>query len=125
MGISTGDDGRKRSGGLKGKWRDKRRYEITSPSSIPTLGERKIKIVRGRGANKKVRILSDNYGILFSKNEKPKKVKIIKVLENAANREYARRFVLTKGAIVETEAGKGKIISRPGQDGIINILKIE
>jgi small subunit ribosomal protein S8e len=42
------------------------------------------------------------------------------VVENPANPHYVRRNILTKGAIVETEFGKARIISRPGQHGVIN-----
>jgi len=33
--------------------------------------------------------------------------------------------ILTKGAIVETELGKVKITSRPGQDGVLNGVLIQ
>ncbi len=125
MGIKTGNDGRKRSGGKKGKWRDTRRYETVAPANPTVLGEVKRKIIRGRGNNKKIRLLSANEGILFDYSTKTaKKVKIIKVVENPANREFARRGILTKGAIVETDQGKAKIVNRPGQEGIINLVKI-
>ena len=42
------------------------------------------------------------------------------VIENKANPNYVRRNIITKGAIVETSAGKAKVTSRPGQDGVIN-----
>lgn len=125
MGIKIGDDGRKRTGGKKGKWRDTRRYEVVAPASPILLGEIKKKIVRGRGGNKKVRLLAANEGIMFDySNKTAKKVKILRVIENPANREYARRGIITKGAIVETEEGKAKVVSRPGQEGVINLVKI-
>ena len=54
---------------------------------------------------------------------KVKKLKIIKVLENKANNDYQRRGVITKGAILETENGKCRVISKPGQDGVVNAIK--
>ena len=51
---------------------------------------------------------------------KIKSSKIVRDLENQTNNDYQRRGVITKGAIVETEDGKCKILSRPGQDGTLN-----
>ena len=39
--------------------------------------------------------------------------------------DYQRRGVITKGAILETEDGKCKVISRPGQCGIINAVLVK
>ena len=46
--------------------------------------------------------------------------KILNVVENSANPHLVRRNILTKGAIVETEMGKVKVTSRPGQDACLN-----
>jgi small subunit ribosomal protein S8e len=59
------------------------------------------------------------------KNGETKKVKIETVEENGANPNYVRRNLLTKGAIVRTEIGRARIMSRPGQDGIINAVLLE
>jgi small subunit ribosomal protein S8e len=56
---------------------------------------------------------------------KAQKVKIETVEENGANPNYVRRNLLTKGAIIRTEIGRARIISRPGQDGVINAILIE
>ena len=49
---------------------------------------------------------------------------IISVLKNPANRDYERRRIITKGAILDTELGQVKVLSRPGQDGILNGILI-
>jgi small subunit ribosomal protein S8e len=54
-----------------------------------------------------------------------KKTKIIRVLENPTNNDYQRRGVITKGAIIETEDGKCKVVSRPGQDGVVNGILVK
>jgi small subunit ribosomal protein S8e len=41
-------------------------------------------------------------------------------VKNPANKDYERRGVISKGALLETESGLAKVISRPGQDGCIN-----
>jgi small subunit ribosomal protein S8e len=54
-----------------------------------------------------------------------RKVVIETVEENGANPNYVRRNLLTKGAVIRTEAGRARIVSRPGQDGVINAILIE
>ena len=56
---------------------------------------------------------------------KVKKTKILKVLENATNNDYQRRGVISKGAILETEDGKCRVVSRPGQHGQVNAILIK
>jgi small subunit ribosomal protein S8e len=56
---------------------------------------------------------------------KVKKSKILKVLENATNNDYQRRGVISKGAVLETEDGKCRVVSRPGQHGIVNAILIK
>ena len=52
-------------------------------------------------------------------------MKIIKVLENGTNNDYQRRGVITKGAILETDEGKCRVISRPGQSGTVNAILVK
>ena len=52
-------------------------------------------------------------------------MKIIRVLENGTNNDYQRRGVITKGAILETEEGKCRVVSRPGQNGTINAILVK
>ena len=56
---------------------------------------------------------------------KVKKSKVVKVLENQTNNDYQRRGIITKGAIVETEDGKCRILSRPGQSGTASGILIK
>ncbi|MBW3022802.1 30S ribosomal protein S8e, partial [Candidatus Woesearchaeota archaeon] len=53
------------------------------------------------------------------------KAKIKTVADSPANKHYVRRNIITKGAIVETDKGKAKITSRPGQDGTVNAVLIQ
>ena len=77
------------------------------------------------GGNRKTRLLSADKANLFDpKTKKHEQVKIKTILENPANRHFVRRNIMTKGCIVETEKGKAKITSRPGQDGIVNAVLI-
>ncbi len=79
---------------------------------------------RTRGAGSKVSAdivawanVSDN-GIV-------KKARVKDVIESAANRHYTREDIITKGTIIETEAGKARVTSRPGQDGVVNAVLIK
>ena len=52
-------------------------------------------------------------------------MKIIKVLENGTNNDYQRRGIISKGAILETEEGKCRVVSRPGQHGTVNAILVK
>ncbi len=56
---------------------------------------------------------------------KVQKVKIVTVKESPDNRHFARENLLTLGAIIETELGKAKVTSRPGQDGSVNAILLQ
>jgi len=117
---------RKKTGGKKKAYRGKRAYEMGGNPIETKIGEKKLKIERCRGGNIKIKVLScDSANVTDPKTGKSQKAKIKKVLENPANRDYQRRGILTKGAIIETEIGLAKITSRPGQNGVVNAVLIE
>lgn len=79
--------------------------------------------IKTRGGNCKVRVELTNFAnVLDKKTKKYEKVKIKTVTETPANRNYARRNIVVKGAIIETEKGKAVVTSRPGQDGTVNAV---
>src|SRR3989338_4416458 len=83
----------------------------------------RIRSIRKLGGSRKLRLLSEEYvNVLNPKTKKSQKSKIKTITGNPANRHFIRRNIMTKGAIVETEAGKARITSRPGQEGIINAV---
>ena len=84
------------------------------------------KTIRTTGGNTKVRALRCEFAnVSDTKTGKVQKVKILSVAENAANPNYVRRNLMTKGAVIATDLGKARIVSRPGQDGVINAVLIE
>jgi len=116
-----GRDRRLPTGRLHPPHRKKRRYELGREPTLTKIGERRIKHIRVRGGNEKVRLKADMYVNVYDPSEgKVKKAKILKFVENPADRNLSRMNIITKGAIVETELGKVKITSRPGQDGVLN-----
>ncbi len=128
MGVWQGKSKRKPSGGkLKLVVKKHKREMGREPSETHlTENERKIKIVRGMGGNKKVKLLRTYYAnVIDPETGVCKKVKISNVVENNANKHYIRRNIITKGAIVETEIGLAKVTSRPGQVGTVNAVLIK
>ncbi|EHR79294.1 30S ribosomal protein S8 [Thermococcus litoralis DSM 5473] len=126
MAIWQGRSLKKPSGGRIILARKKRKRELGREPAFTRVVEDKEerKIIRTYGGNRKVRLVKALYANVFE-NGKGKKVKIISVVENPANRQYVRRNIITKGAIIQTEIGKAIVTSRPGQDGVVNAVLIK
>ncbi len=104
----------------------KKAHELGREPSFTGIGENRTINVRGMGNNRKYRTLAADFAnILDKKTKKFTKAKIKTVVENPANRNYVRRNIITKGAIVETDKGKARITSRPGQDGTVNAVLVD
>lgn len=120
MPLTSYRSSRKPSGGIYHSSRKKRIYEIQNPPVMTKLGERKVRSVRVSGGYVKLKLLSDQLVVVYDpKTKKYSKEKIKTIVENTANRHFVRRNIITKGAVVETEKGKVKITSRPGQVGYL------
>ena len=114
---------RKASGGRYRSHLSKKLHNLGRLPTLTKLGQHKLKVMRVRGAHQKVRVLVAEFAnVLIPKDKTYKKVKIKTVTENTANRHYVRRNIVTMGAVVDTELGKAKITSRPGQDGTVNAV---
>ncbi len=116
--------GRKISGGKYKKQRKKKKGEIQGQKRIVKLGDEKKKTTRTKGGNKKTILLKGKF-VNVKMKDKIKKLEIKNVLETPSNRFLARQNILTKGTIIETEAGKVKITNRPTQEAIINGVLVE
>ena len=120
MSLWQGESVRKPSGGRRILARNKRRFEV-APEDVHTfLGNHQQKLLRTRGAHQKVKLLSTNTINVTDKAGKARKATIKTVTENPANIHYVRRNIITKGAVVDTDLGKVKVTSRPGQSGTLN-----
>jgi small subunit ribosomal protein S8e len=125
MAVWRGQAKRSKTGRRIRYARGKRKFEIGSEKNLTTIGDNSVKKVRTRGSNQKMRIKTANIAyVLDKKTKKITKGNIITVKENTANIHYVRRNILNKGAIIETNLGKAKITSRPGQTGVINAVLI-
>jgi small subunit ribosomal protein S8e len=121
MAIWQGKSVRKSSGGRSKLNRNKRKIELGREAAETKIGDRIIKRIRTKGGNKKIRLKKDNkINVFDDKTNKIQIAEILNVLENRANTHFVRRNIITKGAVVETSLGKVKVLSRPGQDGVIN-----
>ncbi|HOS82312.1 MAG TPA: 30S ribosomal protein S8e [Methanolinea sp.] len=104
----------------------KRRREIGSAPTDSHIGKDRRAIVRITGGNIKVRTMRAEYANVADPDSGTvRRARIETVEENIANPNYVRRNLLTKGAVIRTEAGRARIISRPGQEGVINAVLLK
>ncbi|HLC79081.1 MAG TPA: hypothetical protein VJG83_01500 [archaeon] len=86
--------------------------------------------VAGLGNTTKVKLRLGKYVLTTDGGKnKARKLEILSVVDNAADEQFARRNIITKGAVLKVNDGSSegfvKVTSRPGQNGIISgiILK--
>ena len=113
------------TGGRRHPLTIRRKYEIDRFPNEPINGAQVTVTRNVRGKNTKTALKSIDFVNLATKDAKVKKAKILKVLENATNNDYKRRGIITKGAILETQEGKCRVVSRPGQSGTVNAVLIK
>ncbi len=119
------DTGKKVTGGIIHMHRKKRRYQRGS-SPLYTKVEKEVKwVCRKKGGIKKIKLASTEFAnVIDPKTKKAKKVKILDVLKNQADPHLVRSRIITKGAIIKTELGEARVVSRPSQDGLVNAIII-
>ncbi|MBS7609807.1 30S ribosomal protein S8e [Candidatus Bathyarchaeota archaeon] len=116
---------RKRSGGRRWPFRNRKKAEQGGYPAETILGNPKVRLQRARGGNLKQKLLSSNVAnVLDPASKKVQRLEILRVVQNPANRDYSRRGIITRGAIIETPAGRARVTSRPGQDGVVNAVLI-
>ena len=113
------------TGGVRHPLRIRRKYEIDRYPNEALAGAQVTVTRRTRGNNSKTALKTVDFVNLVGEGGKVRKARIVKVLENPTNNDYKRRGVITKGAILETEDGRCRIVSRPGQDGVVNAVPAE
>jgi small subunit ribosomal protein S8e len=125
--IYQGNDSRKITGGVRRANRKKRKYELGGYPTLTRIGEKDLRIKeRVRGGNVVVRAKAVVYANVYDPESKTyRKVKISRIVENNANREYVRLGIVTKGSVVETELGLARVTSRPSRDGVVNAVLIK
>jgi small subunit ribosomal protein S8e len=115
---------RKRTGGRRRPARGKRLHELGSEPTETQVGELKLKTVDARGNTTKVRAITADTASVAT-DDGVVAADIENVAENPSNPNYARRNIITRGAILETSEGRVRVTSRPGQDGQVNGVLVE
>jgi len=113
------------TGGRRIPLRIRRKYEINRYPNEALTGPQVTVTRNVRGKNSKTALKTIDFVNLALPDAKVKRTKILKVLENPTSSDYKRRGIITKGAILETEDGKCKVVSRPGQQGIVNAILVK
>ncbi|UZE93830.1 MAG: 30S ribosomal protein S8e [Candidatus Pacearchaeota archaeon] len=115
--------GKKISGGRYRKRRKRKAYEAVAKPRVVLLGEEKKKKIRITGGKIKIILLRTNrVNVMDPKTHKAKSVQIKNVIDVPSNKFLARKNILMKGAVIDTEAGKAKITNRPGQEGCVQAV---
>ena len=112
------------TGGRRHPLRSRRKYEMDRFPNEAIIGKQITITRKVRGKNVKTAIKTID-SVNLAIDSKIKRVKIIKVLENSTNNDYQRRGIISKGAILETEEGKCRVVSRPGQHGTVNAILVK
>ena len=121
-----GERGKKRTGGKIILSRKKKRRELGSLPVFAEIGKEKKERYRTKGGGSKIKIFAVEFAnVLDPATNKVQKVKILDVIENPANPHFVRRKVITKGAIIKTEAWNARVTSRPSHHGVVNAIKKE
>jgi small subunit ribosomal protein S8e len=117
---------RKKSGARLKRHHEKRKSELGRPEAQTIIGEKRVREIRTQGGNHKLRALRLEFCNLSDPaTGKSEQVKIVDVESNNANKEYTRRKIMTKGALIQTEKGYAIITNRPGQEGFISAVPTE
>jgi len=122
MAFTHGRSRRSTSGAyLRKNLKGSRHFASGRNPTFTKFGPRKVKQDRQKGGGTKTRLLMANtVNASDTKAKKTFKVKITGILENPASSNLVRRNILTKGTVVQTEKGKARITSRPGQEGTVS-----
>jgi len=108
------------------KSRKKRKYATGGIPSETTIGDERRKKVRSKGGGLKVKLMSGKYANIVL-DTGAERCEIVSLVKNPANKDFSRRNIITKGAVIKAITPKKKeikarVTSRPGQDGVINAI---
>lgn len=121
-----GKSRRKLTGGKASQKSKKKKYELEReplPCKVTRIERRKN--IEVRGGNQKQRLQSvGEVNLTDTETGETSTEEIEEVVENPANPHFARRDIVTKGAVVQTSGGEARVTSRPGQDGQVNAVKV-
>ena len=113
---------RKPTGGRSRPHRGRRASEKDGYAIEPLVGPASRRPIYRRGGHTTPGVIFADFANVSDPSGKATKSKIIRVKKSPANRDYERRGVITKGAVLETEAGEAVVTSRPTADGVVNAV---
>jgi small subunit ribosomal protein S8e len=111
---------RKDTGGRTKPSRGRRAYERDGYAMEPLVGATKTRSARRRGGSVSVGVVFADTANVSDPAGKAVRSKILRVKSSPANRDYERRGVITRGSVIETDAGEAVVTSRPTDDGVVN-----
>merc|ERR1712124_202575 len=106
MGITRSSQHKRRNtGGKKTIPFKKRKHALGRPMAGTRIGQKRIRTVRGRGANIKFRALRlDSGNFSWGSEVCTRKTRILDVVYNASNNELVRTKTLVKNAIIQIDS---------------------
>jgi len=123
--VHRGRIGIRPTGGKYNIARGKRLFERGRTPALTKIGDEKKSFMRTKGSGEKIRLLVAKTVNLFDPKAKKFSKAVIKIVTDCpANRHFVRRNIIVKGAVIETDKGKARITSRPGQQGVINAVLV-
>ena len=104
----------------------KRKHSMSRETTYTVIGDKKLKKIRTRGGNEKLRLAATKHSQVLLEG-KYVNCEILSVATNPANKEFTRRNVITKGALMRVKTPEGneitaRVTSRPGQTGVVNAV---
>ncbi len=122
-----GRSGRTISGGRLRSSSEKKKRELGRSPAETSIDDERKRAVRTHGGNQKIRLLRSNkVNVMDVSTGKATQADIQDVDTNPASRQYSRRRIITKGAILKTDLGLVKVTNRPGNEGLVNgVLIVE
>lgn len=104
--------------------RKKRKAHLGRDPTETTVGDPALRTVDARGNRDKIRALSTDVANVAAADGTTARATIEDVVANPANPNYARRNIITRGAIIQTDEGQARVTSRPGQDGRVDAVAL-
>ncbi|MGB9674606.1 MAG: 30S ribosomal protein S8e [Nanopusillaceae archaeon] len=129
LSVYQGRDLRKENGKIKTPNSKKRKHNYGRFPTLTRKSEKNDELrykIRTKGGNIKIRLKEALYAnVLNPETKEIKRVKILEVVENPNDKNLNREKIITKNTIINTEMGKAVVVSRPGQDGVINAILLK
>jgi len=106
MGIDRdGRHKRRETGGKRAMYRKKRKFNMARPASNTKIGEQRLRKIRTRGGNYKIRALRLETGnFAWASENVTRKSRVIRVVYNSTSNELVRTNTLVKNCIIEVDA---------------------